>query len=173
MSTRRHSDERPPLDYSPSSGAVGSTQKSYDWTAPTENDGRSDTVTGFDPSDTSSDRIYRHGEFVDRWRHLNSVNEHGYGDNEKRNTHADAHRDLAVVADTLELTRLQRERAHTRLMAIDDFRIGASSEAIVLAVATLAANVDDVRIRSHDEFDELRQALGVTRRQIRNVRKRL
>jgi len=154
-----------PLDYSPSSGPVGSHAKEYELTAPHSNDGRSKTVTKFYDNGE--------GESID-YDKLAKINDGMYSDkSDKRRRRAERRRDMDVFTDVCNFPSHSRDRAHHILDNIEDVRRHESDETLLLAIISLVANENERMIRQEDSFQSICESCSVTRKQIRNSRKKL
>ena len=144
-----------------SGGGNGAEERFIDQETPQENDGRSQTVTGFDPHDARSDKVYRQGEWIDKWKWLNQLND-GVQDKDrsKHNWRAGKLNDAKLIADRLELTRPERDKLKRMADSVNFNRFGSyRSEQVLLACASLISDenttVYDNRIILQDEFREM------------------
>lgn len=142
-------------------GGNGAQERFIDQESPQENDGRSTTVTGFDPHDARSEKIYRQGEWIDKWEWLNQLNDGVQDKNRsKHNWRAGKLNDAKLIANRLELTRPERDKLKRMADSIDFNQFGSyRSEQILLACASLISDenttVYDNRIILQDEFREM------------------
>jgi hypothetical protein len=142
-------------------GGNGAQERFIDQESPQENDGRSTTVTGFDPHDARSGKIYRQGEWIDKWEWLNQLNDGVQDKNRsKHNWRAGKLNDAKLIANRLELTRPERDKLKRMADSIDFNQFGSyRSEQILLACASLISDenttVYDNRIILQDEFREM------------------
>jgi len=153
------------LDFSPSSGAKGAEQKIYDATAPTENDGRSKTVTKFNAEEGFDGRNYER---------LGKINDGMYSDDlDVRVKRADVRRDIDIFTDRVDFSPLEQKRAHQLLRRIEDIRRFQRDEVLVLSIITMVANENNRRIRENKTFETLRDTCNVKKSEIRAARSKL
>lgn len=166
----RWDDDRIELDYSPSSGAIGSEQK-YKHTEQFSDHsfGRSDKQTGFDPSDGFSKRVVtRYGHTYSWWQWLERLNDGVGGKDRSVNAQmADVRRDLIVLVDQFDIDRSVAVDAIEILQKTQSDRdeglnFGATNpvEISELAALSLAARkemdvdgFDDIDIHNNDLHD--------------------
>ena len=168
-----------PLDFSADSGSMGTSHYAD---GPTEHDGRAKTHTTFYPSQATNQpsRDWESMSNLQDGKHANDIN--------TQQTHAEQRRDLKTFFNTVELTNWEEKYALCLLNYLhkkiceddydddtdeDDGVFYSDGESLLLAVITFAANKNDRRIRGNDGYEELREALNVTRRSVRTARKNI
>jgi len=149
-------------------GGNGDQERFIDSTSPQENDGRSETVTGFDPRDASNrERVFRQGEWMDKWEWLNQLNDGVQDKNRgKRNWQAGKMNDAKLIADHLSLAPDEREKLLLMTEEIDFNSFGSyKSEQVLVACASLVSDenttVYENRIILRDEFRDLLEAFDM------------
>lgn len=143
-------------------GGNGEQERFIDRTTPQENDGRSETVTGFDPRDAPNrERVYRQGQWMSKWEWLNQLND-GVQDKErgKANWQAGKVNDAKLIADHLDLNRPERDKLLRMAQTINFNQFGSyRSEQVLLACASLVSDenttIYENRIILRDEFRDL------------------
>lgn len=143
-------------------GGNGEQERFIDRTTPQENDGRSETVTGFDPRDApNGERVYRQGQWMSKWEWLNQLND-GVQDKErgKANWQAGKVNDAKLIADHLDLNRPERDKLLRMAQTINFNQFGSyRSEQVLLACASLVSDenttIYENRIILRDEFRDL------------------
>lgn len=144
-----------------SGGGNGVQERFIDKESPQQNDGRSETVTGFNPHDARSEQVYRQGEWMDKWEWLNQLNDGVQDKNRsKHNWRAGKLNDAKLIANRLELTRPERDKLKRMADSVDFNQFGSyRSEQVLLACASLISDenttVYDNRIILQDEFREM------------------
>lgn len=138
----------------------------YDRVTPTESDGRSGERTTFNPKDVSA-------EDRGKWERLRKWND-GVGDPERsvHNLSANQRRDAKVFASSLGFSSTMKSRLLHVVEACPPKEVNrrASWEAVCLSVLTLVANEWSRAIRQEDEYETLRESLGVERSTVRRLR---
>lgn len=160
-----------------SGGGNGDQERFIDQTSPQENDGRSETVTGFDPRDApSGERVYRQGEWMTKWEWLNQLND-GVQDKErgKQNWKAGKLNDAKLIADHLSLQPAETDKLLRMAEEIDFNNFGShTTEQVLVACASLVSDenttVYDNRIILRDEFKELMEAFDMGSKEHRQIR---
>jgi hypothetical protein len=158
-------------------GGNGDQERFIDKTSPQENDGRSETVTGFDPRDApSGERVFRQGEWMDKWEWLNQLND-GVQDKErgKQNWQAGKLNDAKLIADHLSLPPNEREKLLRMAVEIDFNNFGSySSEQVLVACSSLVSDenttVYENRIILRDEFRELMETFDMGSKDHQQIR---
>lgn len=158
-------------------GGNGDQERFIDQTSPQENDGRSETVTGFDPRDAPNrERVYRQGEWMTKWEWLNQLND-GVQDKErgKQNWQAGKMNDAKLIADHLSLPPTEREKLLRMTEEIDFNNFGShTTEQVLVACASLCSDenttVYENRIILQDEFRELMDAFDMGSKDHRQIR---
>jgi hypothetical protein len=144
-----------------SGGGNGSEERYIDSETPQENDGRSKTVTGFDPRDTTSQKVYRQGKWIDKWKWLNQLNDGVQDKNRgKQNWRAGKINDAELIANRLELTRPEKDKLKRMADEIDFNRFGSyKTEQVLLACASLVSDenttIYENRIILQESFKEM------------------
>jgi len=172
---RRRKETRERLDRSPSSGPVGSEEKSYDHSAPTSHDNRAKTRTTFFANEASNDVDDVHpAEMKVDYDYLAKLND-GLHDNERksRKRKAEKKRDLEIFADRAKLTPVQTQDVFYLVESIDDLGSFHSEEVFLLAAITMVANIHGRRIRKEYDYDDLRESCNVNRKTIRKARQKI
>lgn len=158
-------------------GGNGEQERYIDKTSPQENDGRSETVTGFDPRDApSGERVYREGQWMDKWEWFNQLND-GVQDKErgKQNWRAGKRNDAKLIADHLSLAPSERDKLVRMAEEIDFNNFGShTTEQVLVGCASLVSDenttVYENRIILQDEFRELMEVLGMGSKEHRQIR---
>ena len=166
-------------DFSAVDTALGENPAQYDWKRVDdavsdanryiENDGRSVTQTGFDPSD--ADDEYEKMKF-ERW---NQINDGKYSPGRKeRNREANRHRDAEAFMSELGCSQYQHDRVLHLLDSHDGGSMGGTTteEILILGVISLVVEEDhcsDRTIRDEQQWDELRASLDVPQWKIDQV----
>jgi hypothetical protein len=167
-----------PLDYSANSGSMGNSHYSD---GPSEGDSRPLTDTTFRVSESGNDSR--------NWKHMKDIQEGKYAnDINTRTAHTEQKRDLKTFFNTINLSNWEEKYALCLLNHIhsliqeDDYddntdedseTFYSDAESLLLAVITFTANKNDRRIRGNDGYEELREALNVTRKSVRTARKNI
>lgn len=158
-------------------GGNGEQERFIDKTSPRENDGRSETVTGFDPKDApSGERVYRGGEWMSKWEWLNQLND-GVQDKErgKQNWRAGKINDAKLIANHLSLSPSERDKLLRMADEIDFNNFGShTTEQVLMGCASLVSDenttVYENRIILQDEFRELLDAFDMGSKEHRQIR---
>jgi hypothetical protein len=128
-----------------------------------DNDGRSQTRTGFDPRE-SDDPM--------KWRRLNKIND-GWraSDRRQQNRWADRQRWIETFCSFLDLPQTDVSRVKHIMRDVDMARMGHySSQQTILAIISLVANERGRWIRDEEDFRRLLQDTGTTLGEIKRVR---
>lgn len=138
----------------------------YDETAPHDNDGRSETRTGFDPTEAASRLVERDGQVYSKWEWLNQLND-GRWDQDRReqNNTFGLRNDVVLLVETIndmaETRSLDPERVMRFVEGVREDRenglqFGSDRplEATIIASATLIANLDGWPIRRDLETED-------------------
>lgn len=146
-------------------GTLAATQvdEEIDRTAPQDNDGRSQTRTGFNPYESPD---------PSKWQRLNQLND-GWRSPERKdqNRYADRKRYVDTFCDQLDMTPYQRDRVWEIARSIDMSRMGRySSQQTILAIVTIVANEDRRMIRDEYMFHHLVRRTDLSMDEIRTLR---
>ena len=161
-----------PLDYSPSSGSIGTSR--FD-------DGKQDRMYGEKTHTTFRVSEAPNDDHRD-WKSMNDVQDGKYADdNNTRKVHADQTHDLEIFMENVKLRPQEKFYAKNllkKLHRIERDRDGNGSfygngDALLLAVLTFAANHHDRRIRQKNSFKDLRNSLNVERESVRTERQHI
>jgi len=174
---------RPRLDYSPSSGAVGSHEHAYD-DAPQSHDGRARTHTKFYPEEASDPSR--------NWKRMAQMQDGAYDlddtEHKARVRTAERQRDLDIFAEQLRLTVEQRKIAQYIFDRVPSVEPYDSNEALLVAICTVAVNRSTTHVppnadpsterelrqlQGTDRLRDLRETLNVTKDQLRAARRTL
>jgi hypothetical protein len=155
------SQQREPLDYSPSSGAVGAHEKTYDGTAPRSHDGRAETETSFHPTYSSTPfprtRGDTDGEAVDtrfdtereRWQWLRKLNDGLREDGDGGRVKIHRERAVSVACSAFNATEYQEQRINHLLESVQEeretglfFGRDRPVEVVILGAVTIVLNED-------------------------------
>lgn len=136
----------------------------HDHTAHIPNDGRSKTRTTFNPKESNNRQ---------KWEKLAKINDGMLDKDRKQNNRkANQQRDIELFSSQLNLKKNQVESVKYHFKKIDINKGGWKHEAIILALITLIVNKDQRRIRSEKQYNTLRKSLNITRKTIRNIRRK-
>ena len=153
----------------------------WDANTPKSNDGRSITQTKFYAQEADSDTpVRRDNNWMGKWEWLGKLNDgHRSSDNQGRIEKANARRDLETWLSQLDANDFQKNRAlevydsRSRNPDGDGYVGGIRKEIILLAVITLILNEDGRRVRSENKFQKMRDTLEVSKKELKNGRKRI
>lgn len=110
-----------------------------------------------------------------RWKRLKGLDDgKGEADRKADKDEQGYRRDLHAWSSQLQLTNAQLDRAEYLFGLVDMAKAGTiSSEALILAAISLAANEDQRMIKQEDIFHTIRDSAGVGRKTLRTARQRI
>lgn len=130
-----------------------------------DHDGRAKTNTylGVKDCDGPDEYVWRDGDYVAFWKHLNDLNNGKHADDvSTRKRRAELKRDVRTWMSQLECTGFQKDRVCHIIDGMESIRNGYKAEATALALISLVCNEDDYWVQRHGDHDHFGPSTVVT-----------